>query len=231
MEYIVLILSVLVGAVIATYFKGLDNNKTKLLISFSGAYLFAITIIHLIPELYHGDGHHSHSIGIFILMGFFIQIILENFTQGIEHGHGHFHGSISLSMLIGLSIHSFMEGIPLGGHHNHGVHENLLAGIALHKIPVSIILMNMFIMSNFSKKKSILFIVLFAMMTPLGTLISNNSNIFLHYHAEVMAIVIGIFLHISTTILFESSEGHKFNRQKTISIIIGTGIALLGFFL
>ena len=229
MEYIALILSVLIGAVIATYFKGLNNNKTKLLISFSGAYLFAITIIHLIPELYHGE--HQYSIGIFILIGFFTQIILEHFTQGIEHGHGHFHGSISMSMLIGLSIHSFMEGIPLGGHHSHGIHDNLLAGIALHKVPVSIILMNMFLMSNFSKTKSIIFILIFALMTPLGTFISNYSSIFTHYHQEAMAIVIGIFLHISTTILFESSEGHKFNIQKTVSILIGTGIALLGFLL
>ena len=41
-----------------------------------------------------------------------------------------------------------------------------------------------------------------------------------------MAIVIGIFLHISTTILFESSEGHKFSSQKILAIIVGSVIAI-----
>jgi hypothetical protein len=42
-----------------------------------------------------------------------------------------------------------------------------------------------------------------------------------------MAIVVGIFLHISTTILFEMSDGHKFSIQKIITIIVGGFIAVL----
>jgi hypothetical protein len=37
--------------------------------------------------------------------------------------------------------------------------------------------------------------------------------------------VIGVFLHISTTILFESSEGHKFNLNKILAIIVAITIA------
>ena len=39
------------------------------------------------------------------------------------------------------------------------------------------------------------------------------------------AIVIGIFLHISTTILFESSEGHKIHLSKLLVIILGVVVA------
>jgi hypothetical protein len=46
-----------------------------------------------------------------------------------------------------------------------------------------------------------------------------------------MAVVIGIFLHISTTILFESSENHRFNLQKFVVIILGTLMALGTVFL
>jgi hypothetical protein len=38
---------------------------------------------------------------------------------------------------------------------------------------------------------------------------------------EITAIIIGVFLHISTVILFESSENHKFNLQKFLAIIAG----------
>jgi hypothetical protein len=42
-----------------------------------------------------------------------------------------------------------------------------------------------------------------------------------------MAMVIGIFLHISTTILFESSDGHNFSTQKILAIIVGAIIVML----
>ena len=37
----------------------------------------------------------------------------------------------------------------------------------------------------------------------------------------MMAVVIGIFLHISTTILFESNNDHRFNLYKLGIILIG----------
>ena len=42
-----------------------------------------------------------------------------------------------------------------------------------------------------------------------------------------MAFVIGIFMHISTTILFESSDIHRFNLAKLGAIAAGTGLGFL----
>jgi hypothetical protein len=64
-------------------------------------------------------------------------------------------------------------------------------------------------------------------MTPFGTLISNNTQISTDIANSINALVIGIFFHISTTILFESGEGHKFNLSKFIAIILGVGIAYM----
>lgn len=224
LTYLILFASVIVGAVIVQLFKVKSEKQMKLFISFSGAYLFAITILHLIPEIYHGHNHHN--IGLYILLGFFIQIILEHFSQGIEHGHGHLHGTLPLSMMLGLCIHAFMEGMPLGGHHHGDTQNALLTGIALHKIPVSVVLVSMFLHSGMSKQKTYLLLFLFAIMTPLGTFVSNYISEISHYYTEIMAIVIGVFLHISTTILFESSEGHRFNAMKFFVIILGTLLAL-----
>ena len=229
-DYIILLSSVFVGSIIAFYIKNISQNNTKLLISFSGAYLFSITVLHLIPETFAGE--HNHTIGLFILIGFFLQIILEQFSKGVEHGHGHIHGSVPLSMLIGLGVHSFIEGMPLGNPHHHShMHSSLLSAIALHKIPVGIVLTHMLIESKMSKPKIILLISLFAITTPLGTFFSEYISNISNYYQEIMAIVIGMFLHISTTILFESSEGHNFNSRKAIAIIIGSSIALISTFL
>lgn len=231
MIYLILLASVSLGILIVRLLKPGQNKKNiKLLLSFSGAYLFAISVLHLIPEIYE---ENDHRIGLFILVGFFAQIVLEFFSKGIEHGHGHLHkGTIPLTMLISLCLHAFFEGIPLGSesmhhaHHEHHVESALLAGIALHKIPVSIVLFTLFRGAGLSNIKSYFLMFLFALMTPLGSYVGTISSDF--YNKEIMAIVIGIFLHISTTILFESSEGHRFNVMKLISIVFGTLLAWFG---
>ena len=51
-------------------------NILKLVLTFSGAYLFCLTAIHLLPELY--SDRTPLKTGIFIVVGFVLQIILEN---------------------------------------------------------------------------------------------------------------------------------------------------------
>jgi hypothetical protein len=62
-------------------------------------------------------------------------------------------------------------------------------------------------------------------MTPLGTLLSGILPLFLNYQTQITAVVIGILFHISSTIIFESSEGHKFNVAKISMIILGIALA------
>jgi zinc transporter ZupT len=222
---VLLLSSVIAGAIIVELFSIKKSKNIQVLLTFSGAYLLAVSMLHLIPEIFTNTT--TNNIGIFILAGFLIQILLEYFSQGIEHGHFHKSNTIPLSVLISLCLHALLEGIPLGGHlHNHA-HNALLTGIVLHKLPVSIVLMSFFFQSNISKKKAYILLLLFALMSPLGVFSGNLFTSLANYQNEIMAIVVGIFLHISTTILFESSDGHKFSLQKILAIIIGTFIAIL----
>jgi hypothetical protein len=75
--------------------------------------------------------------------------------------------------------------------------------------------------SNFSKKTIAIFLTVFALMSPLGVLLSNKIMFFELYSSEITAVIIGVFLHISTIILFESSENHNFNLHKFLAIIAG----------
>ena len=88
MTYIALILSVLVGVLIVFTIKA-SNKSAQLLLSFSGAFLLALTLFELLPEVYnHLD---SKLTGLFIMCGILLQIILELFSKGAEHGHVHIH--------------------------------------------------------------------------------------------------------------------------------------------
>jgi zinc transporter ZupT len=221
-----LFLSVAIGAIIVEIFKPTKSKNIQLLLTFSGAYLLAVSVLHLIPELFENDP--KENIGIFILAGFLIQILLEYFSKGIEHGHFHKQKVIPITVMISLCIHALLEGIPLGGglEHNHSAEQALLTGIVLHKAPVSIVLFSFFLQSGMSKLKSYFLLFLFALMAPIGVYSGHLFSDLDQYANEIMAIVIGIFLHISTTILFESTDGHKFSFQKIITIIIGTIIAI-----
>lgn len=213
------ILSVLLGYAIVLILKPSQNKNLKLLLAFSGAFLLSITVFNFLPEVY---AQTNTSVGLFIMIGILMQIVLEFFSKGAEHGHVHLNKDATAFpwlLFISLSIHSILEGLPINNH------SSLLLGIIIHKLPVAIILATFFIASKLPKAKIAFFLILFALMTPFGVLLSENSNFIQTYYYEISAIVIGIFLHISTTILFESNEDHKFNITKLITIVGAIAIA------
>ena len=122
--------------------KGRHTNYRMLLV-FAGSYLFAITVIHILPELY-SQSLGLELIGLFVLIGFFLQQLLEYFTSGVEHGH----------------IHAEQD------------------------------------------------------------ILSSTGLVYLY------ALVCGNFLHISTTIVFESTPGHKFDARKMAVAVFGSAVAV-----
>ena len=95
----------------------------------------------------------------------------------------------------------------------------------MHKIPVAVILSIFLLNAAASIWKPLLFMTIFALLTPLGTLAVTYVPLLRDLEVPITAVVIGILLHISTVILFESSDGHKFNLGKITAILLGVGIA------
>ncbi|WP_395633329.1 ZIP family metal transporter [Flavobacterium sp.] len=219
MNYILPLLSVLIGYAIALIIKPKKKKSLKLLLAFSGSFLLSITVMDLLPKVYES---HNHSIGLFIMVGILFQIILEFFSKGAEHGHVHGHEKINSMpwlLFISLCIHAFLEGFPVGHHHD------LAYGIAIHHLPIAIILTTFFLNAELNKTALFIFMISFALMTPLGTLVSDSVPAITQYFTEITGVVIGILFHISSTIIFESSEGHKFNIAKISMIILGILLA------
>ena len=101
----------------------------------------------------------------------------------------------------------------------------------MHNIPVSIVFMSMLLHNGLTRAKSLLVVLVFSLMSPLGMLTAELVEPIARYQRELMAVVIGIFLHIATTILFETGEEHRFNIRKFLAIVAGIGVAILGSFL
>jgi zinc and cadmium transporter len=226
----------LAGAVALVVPQWNEQNFKRLLI-FAGSYLFSITILHIFPELF-ADSGSAYYMGMYILLGFLLQQILEFMSSGIEHGHihthSHGHGNTVTTLMIGLFLHAFLEGTllskqpELSGHH-HGS-ETLLIGIILHKIPEAFALVAV-LLTRLKKGMVLGLLVLFSLASPLGML----STDLLYYQSVIgpetvnilFGLVAGGFLHISTTIIFESSPQHKFQLQKLLIILFAAGLAML----
>ena len=88
-EYIFLFATVFLGGGLAFYlYRRLPAWALPLVLAFSGAYLLGITAIHLMPGVFHELEARA---GLWLLAGFFIQLLLEVLSQGVEHGHIHAH--------------------------------------------------------------------------------------------------------------------------------------------
>ena len=245
LKLLVLFFTPLLAGLVVYLVPSPKGTNFKLVLVFAGAYLFAITVTHILPDLYreHAD---MALIGLFVLAGFFLQQLLEYFTSGIEHGHIHTHDhnhehhhhhthhqASALVLLVALCVHAFLEGSMLAQPEVMGIGYSVnavLLGIALHRAPAAFALMTVLASQLHSKAKAIPHLIIFSLAAPIGLLVSS-------YFAEskvitetgmiyLYALVSGNFLHISTTIVFESSPEHRFNAKKLAVAIAGALLAI-----
>ncbi len=231
MEIALIIIIPLIAGVIGFFLKSLPNRVFKLILALSGAFVLAMCFMHLLPEVYSNLTKNfrqgSLIAGASILTGFLIQIALDWLTGGIEHGHSHNHSEenrqFPIGLLVGLCVHAFIEGLPL---HDHGhEHSHLLVSVLVHKFPVALILVLVFKSYGLSSLRSWGYLLLFTLMAPLGMWVSQVFAEGIENVAGIMmsitGVVIGVLLHISTTILFEAGENHKYNAAKIFMILAG----------
>lgn len=219
------------GGLTALRLREYKAQHLKLFLAFSGAFLFTITVISLLPELY--THHYSDALGYFILLGFFLQILIDVFTGGIEHGHVHKQAQARSFRIFGaLALHAFMEGMACGsGVFADSVRNSILVGIAMHEVPAAFALMIVLRGERGNNKGLWKWLIPYALMTPVGAWLANLGVGRYSGIEEIMpyivALVVGVFLHISTTILFENSEHHRFGLYKIIAVLLGAAIAVL----
>jgi zinc transporter ZupT len=233
MDYLILLSSIVLGAIFVFVFKLHKPAHVKLLNAFTGAYLLSLTLLHLLPELYLAGRIQTAAnptrIGLFMLTGFFIQVALDVITVGVEHGHAHpLHTRMPWGVLAGLCLHAVVEATALGTPQTHfdpSSRRLLLWSIVMHNFPVSIALLGMLLQTGMRSRNAVGLLALFAAMAPLGLFLSAHTEL-AHHTRELMAVVIGIFMHISTTILFESSDIHRFNMAKLAAIVVGVGLGI-----
>ncbi|RZK19665.1 MAG: zinc/iron permease, partial [Hymenobacter sp.] len=227
------------GAVVGVVPAARTAQWLKPMLAFSGAYLFALTITHLLPEALALLPAQPHQVGYWVLAGFFGQLLLEVLSQGIEHGHVHVPGAqergrVPLLLLAALVVHSLLEGSILikgdgGGEVSRNFYAVVLA-VALHHIPAAVALATLLRLRLGSFRQVWPWLGVFALASPAG-LVFSNYVVLEHLlgggtYAALLGFVAGTFLHVSTTILFETSPEHRLNWPKLGATLGGLLLAL-----
>ena len=242
----ILFFSVLiVGILTEILYKKIEKFK-PVIISFSVALVLTLLCTHVLPELF---STHDHQLGYYLLAGFIIQILLELLSKGIEHGHVHLHGEISnkelIVIFIGLAIHSFIEGMPINtleiSSHQHNLtnidssfSEIYLSTILIHKLPIAAVLIIFLNSINSSYLKKVIFLLLFAVSSPLGGVFGEfvvNIDFFRGFSFNLLAVSCGMLLHITTLLIFEDHHNSKGKIKNILTISVGilTGILIFSF--
>lgn len=236
-EYLLLFGSVMLGGIIGFVIPVRTRSRLQLVLSFSGAYIIGIVVLHIMPSVFANADRYA---GIWVLAGFFSQLVLEQLSAGIEHGHLHTPHKLTpafvLSVLFSLSLHAFVEGMPLSFYeeihaaHGHPQGETLhyLIGIILHHLPAAYALTVLLLMSKLNRKWVWVCLIVFSAMPGLGALVSANANLLAFWQRGILGFAMGSLLHIATVILFEmDGSSHKYlSVKRLMAIAAGLGIAL-----
>lgn len=227
--YIAIVLGVALWAVLAPTGKRLPDSVMRGITVFGGAFLLGICVLSLLPEsiilVWPKDGNPEVDPRPFfaILVGFLIQQMLESLSAHAEHGHVENHkvDAPVLGLMLGLCLHAFLEGMPLvdmGG----SVNKGLLYGILIHNIPVALILVALLTARRMSFWQVLGLLAVFGAMSPLGSLFT----LYVVQPDEdqqrmIIGLVIGVLLHVSSSILFDHKQHDK--------LWLNLGLSLLAF--
>ena len=252
LAYALIIVGIIVWSALIPGRRHVGSKTMNYITIFGGAFLFASCFINLVPHMFLGDEPYRFvtpnlhfKITAAVMLGFLIQLLLEQLTKGAEHGHnhcpcceeekeaeehhhehhshtGHCHNDSVhpvAGLIIGLSIHAFLEGMPMVDI-DGDIHQGLLYGIVLHNIPIALVLVGLFLNNGYSFWRSLVLLTNFAVMTPLGSL----CNLFLIPQNEIlqsllMGVVVGILLHVSVSILFDHDH-NSFSWGKLALILV-----------
>lgn len=180
---------------------------------------------------------------------------LEHGHVHVHGDKDHSHNVLPWAAFLSLCLHAFLESMPLAEgtaetanhvrtmgqmQHNHvhvtatsAMDSALFMGLAFHKFPVALVLMSLIKSTNFSVVTRWGLLVVFGLMPWFGMelydyiihstiRIPGGMNAFM---AAIHGLVIGILLHVATTVLFETGDGHTFNFKKLMATLVGLAIA------
>lgn len=206
--------------------------------------MFSVALVHILPEAIES---HESALYAFV-SGFLFIYLLEELLTPHHHDHTHHDHThedphehmqhIIIVSWIAIFIHTILDGVGIraGFAMDQELGMSILAGVAIHQIPVSLSIASLLRESLFEKKYQIFLILLFALSAPIGFLIAGFfiSSVSPLFIALITALAGGSLLYVSNVELLPMihSQSSKHMKYITVSLfVLGVlGMSLVAFF-
>ena len=197
------------------------SQKTfRMLISFCAGVLLGAVFFHMIPEISPILGR---KMGFPIMLGFLGIYVMEKFimVHPCEEGGCNYH-KIGLAAYVGIGFHSILDGVAIGAGNMLNISMVILLAVTLHKFPAALALSSILVKGGeYSRKKILVSMFIFALATPIGALVSmnvmgqlNNTDII----GFALGISAGTFLYISIGDLLPTV--HEEDEKKNLNLML-----------
>ena len=201
----------------------------RLVISFCAGILLGAVFFHVLPEISTVLGRQ---LGYSVMFGFLLIFVLEKFimVHPCEEGECDYH-KIGVAAYIGIGFHSILDGIAIGAGTMMNLSFIIILAVTIHKFPAALALSSLLVKGKeYTKKKILLSMFIFALATPVGALVS--VFIFQGVDDYVIATALGVsagtFLFISIGDLLPTVyEEHEKGYKNLVSLCLGTLVMIL----
>lgn len=175
-----------------------SQHTFRMLISFCAGILLGAVFFHMLPEVSPILGRQ---IGLPIVIGFLGIYVLEKFVMvhPCEEGSCDYH-KIGIAAYLGIGFHSILDGVAIGAGSMLNLSAVILVAVTLHRFPAALALSSILVKGGeFSKKKILLSMFMFALATPVGAVLAITmlQNMDRYPIGIALGVSAGIFLYIS----------------------------------
>jgi zinc and cadmium transporter len=197
------------------------SQKTfRMLISFCAGILLGAVFFHMVPEISPILGR---KMGFPIMLGFLGIYVMEKFimVHPCEEGACDYH-KIGVAAYVGIGFHSILDGVAIGAGNMLNISMVILLAVTIHKFPAALALSSILVKGGeYSRKKILTSMFIFALATPIGALISMNvlGNL---DNTDIIGFALGIsagtFLYISIGDLLPTV--HEEDEKKNLNLVL-----------
>ncbi|MDH5458078.1 MAG: ZIP family metal transporter [Nitrospinota bacterium] len=197
------------------------SQKTfRMLISFCAGILLGAVFFHMLPEISPILGR---KMGFPIMLGFLGIYVMEKFimVHPCEEGACDYH-KIGVAAYVGIGFHSILDGVAIGAGNILNISMVILLAVTIHKFPAALALSSILVKGGeYSRKKILTSMFIFALATPIGALVSMNVMNGLN-NTDIIGFALGIsagtFLYISIGDLLPTV--HEEDEKKNLNLVL-----------
>jgi len=171
-----------IGALIPRMTK-LSMRQVHLMVALSAGIFLGILFFMLLPETFHEAHDREMDAVIWIVAGFLAVLLIDVILKRRHldvcpcedcNDRDHTHEITSFTAFAGLAIHAVVDGIVLSIALTAGEEIAIVAliGISLHKFADVFALSSIFTLTTIAKKKILVWLVVFILITPIAALAS-----------------------------------------------------------